>query len=162
MKNLLIVLILSVAVVFGIIYLVNKNEEARIERYVELSSREVALLCTTDMATEYHIHPLLKIYINKKEVIVPANTGITNNCMNSIHTHEEPNVLHVEAPVQKDFTLGDFFAVWGQPFDSEHLVDFVADKKGEIAMTVNGVVVDTFENTILKDGDKIVVEARDL
>ena len=106
MKNLIIGLVLAIAIVFGIIYLTNKNETARIEKYMELSSKEVAMICTTDMATEYHIHPLLKIYINKEEVIVPANTGITNNCMNSIHTHEEPHVLHVEAPVQKDFTLG--------------------------------------------------------
>ena len=32
--------------------------------YAEMTSREIALACTTDMATQFHIHPELAIVIN--------------------------------------------------------------------------------------------------
>lgn len=121
------------------------------------TSREVALTCTTDMATEFHIHPELMIVINGKEELVPQNLGVGSTCMTAIHTHGEKNVLHVEAPVQKDFTLGDFFAVWKKDFSKTKLLDNVVDDKSEIVVSVNGQIVDTYENTILRDKDKIVI-----
>lgn len=121
----------------------------------EKTSREVALECTTDMATRFHIHPMLSIVINGEQVVVPANIGITNGCMHPLHTHDTTGKLHVESLVQRDFTLGDFFTVWEKPFDSTHILDFT----GEVSVTVNGVKVDTYENTILHDGDEIIIVA---
>lgn len=124
------------------------------------TSREVALTCTTDMATEFHIHPELMIVINDKEELVPQNLGVGSTCMTAIHTHGEKNVLHVEAPVQKDFTLGDFFAVWKKDFSKTKLLDSVVNDKSEIVVSVNGQRVGTYENTILRDKDKIVISYR--
>jgi sulfur carrier protein ThiS len=109
------------------------------------------------MATEYHIHPELTIMLNGKEVVVPRNVGIQPRCMTSIHTHDEPHVLHVEAPVKRDFTLGDFFAVWQKDFSSTKLLDNTVAEGSEIVVTVNGEKVDTYENTILSDKDKIII-----
>ena len=122
-----------------------------------LTSREVALTCTTDMATKFHIHPELTIVINGENVLVPLNLGIKPTCMTSIHTHEEVGVIHVEAPIQKDFTLGDFFAVWGKEFNRNQILEYTRDDSSTISITVNGATVDTYENTILKDGDKIII-----
>jgi hypothetical protein len=122
-----------------------------------LSSRDVAIACTTDMATEFHIHPVLEIYINGEQQVIPANVGITPSCMMSLHTHTPDGIIHVEAPVQKDFTLGDFFAVWNKPFSKDQILDSKADETHRIRVTVNGSEVTTYENTILVDRDQIVI-----
>lgn len=122
-----------------------------------LTNREVALLCTTDMATEFHIHPNLTIIINGQKQEIPPNIGINVTCMNSIHTHEGGGVIHVESPIQRDFTLSDFFAVWDKPFDSQNILSFQTDDAHTIVVSVNGEIVDTFENTILRDKDDIVI-----
>lgn len=134
-----------------------KAEEKKIERQQEMTSREVALLCTTDMATEYHIHPELQILINGESVLIPDNLGIQPSCMTSIHTHSSDGVIHVESPVQKDFTLGDFFAVWKKDFSREKILDSVVTSTTEIVVAVNGERAETYENTILRDKDKIVI-----
>jgi hypothetical protein len=86
----------------------------------------------------YHVHAQLKIRINGTQVPVPANIGIRRdaNCLYWLHTHDATGLLHVEAPTQRDFNLGQFFDVWGQPLgpdavdghqvaDGEHLFVFV-------------------------------------
>lgn len=148
---------ISILVVIGFLFLLTKIDTG--QKSTELSSREVALSCTTDMATAFHIHPELKIFINGQEVVIPENIGIKPYCMNALHTHDDLPLIHVESPVQKDFTLGDFFAVWEKNFNSMEILDFKATEAGQVKITVNGEEVDTFENTILRDKDKIVIEA---
>lgn len=133
-----------------------KGEENN-DRYAAMTSREAALICTTDMATEYHIHPELKIFINGAETPLPPNIGIKPGCMNSIHTHDGGGVIHVESPVEKQFTLGDFFAVWQEDFSRTKILDAEVTEKTELVVTVNGEPVDTYENTVLRDKDKIVI-----
>ncbi len=133
------------------------SDAKRIEKEVTLTSREVALQCTTDMATKYHIHPALQIYINGEKQEIPEGVGVSAICMNSLHTHDATGTIHVEAPVQKDFTLGDFFAVWKKDFSKDKILDSVVTPDTEIVVTVNDKVVDTYENTVLHDLDKIVI-----
>jgi hypothetical protein len=35
-----------------------------------------------------------------------------------LHTHTEDGIIRIEWPVQRTFSLGDFFAIWGQPLSS--------------------------------------------
>lgn len=121
------------------------------------TSREVALTCTTDMATEFHIHPILEIYINGEKHLIPANIGISPNCMYALHTHTPDGIIHVEAPEKKDFTLSDFFAVWDKTFSRNQLFEHMADESHRIRMSVNGEEVDTYENTLLEDEDRITI-----
>ena len=121
------------------------------------TNREVALTCTTDMATQFHIHPILKIIANGREQTVPANLGILPSCMKSLHTHDTSGVIHVEAPEKRDFTLADFFAVWKQPFSKDEVLSYKVDATHKIRVSVNGAEVRTYENTILRDRDQIVI-----
>jgi len=118
---------------------------------------EVAKTCTTDMATQFHIHPQLAIMIDGVRQTIPAQIGITNGCMNPLHTHDATGTIHVESPVKLDFTLADFFAVWGKTFNQNQILDSKVDDTHEITMTVNGKWSDEFENLVLKDGDLIVI-----
>lgn len=121
------------------------------------SNREVALTCTTDMATKFHIHPNLEIVIKGEKQTIPTNIGVKSNCMNSLHTHDALGKLHVESPEKRDFTLADFFAVWGKTYSQDQILDFKADDSYVIRETVNGKELQDYENTVLRDGDKIVI-----
>lgn len=152
----IIIIILCLGVVAMIMAFSNREESSK-QKITDMTSREVALMCTTDMATEFHIHPEIKIFAYGKEILIPADTGITPTCMHSIHTHNDMPIVHVEAQVQKDFTIGDFFAVWQKEFSKDQLMEYKRDEMDKIKVTVNGSEVDTYENTILRDKDKIVI-----
>jgi hypothetical protein len=40
---------------------------------------------------------------------------LAGGCFYWLHTHTPDGIIHIESPVVRDFTLGNFFAVWGQP-----------------------------------------------
>ena len=111
------------------------------------TNREVALDCTTDMATQFHIHPHLAIFVNGQNVEVPANIGVTRICMNALHTHDTSGTIHVESPEKRDFALADFFAVW-----NKKLEDFGTTTP---RMLVNGTENAELLAYPMKDKDKI-------
>lgn len=148
---------LAIIAIVGLIIWGKAASNKKNEALINMSSRELALHMTTDMATKYHIHPELTILVDGTEVPIPQNLGVTATGMTSMHTHDEKGVIHIEAPIEKDFTLGDFFAVWGKDFSRTKLLDKTVNENTEIVMTVNGQKVDTYENTILRDKDKIVI-----
>ena len=110
------------------------------------TNREIALTCTTDMATQFHIHPVLKIMIGDQLQEIPTNIGIKPDCMNSIHTHDNTGVIHIEAPEKRDFNLSDFFAVWNKEINSFGK---------PIKMVVNGKENAEYENYVMQDKDQI-------
>ena len=87
--------------------------------------------------TQVHYHTALQIVYQGNVLPIPANIGISGNptaptCFYWLHVHaQNPNVIHVEAPANQTFTLGQFFAVWSEwskaaggpnePLDSTHV-----------------------------------------
>ncbi len=134
----------------GLIFLGNNSAAT-------LTTRELALSCTTDPLTRFHIHPNLQIVVNGVQQVIPADIGISLTCMHPIHTHDASGKIHIESPVPRDFTLGDFFAVWGKTFNQNQILDSVVDASHTITVTVNGTVVNTYENTVMHDNDQIVI-----
>lgn len=135
-----------------------KHAPQAAENISKKTNRELALSCTTDMATKFHIHPFLGIAINGQKQEIPANTGIEKDgCMHPIHTHDATGKLHVESPEARDFTLSDWFAVWGKTFNAAQILDAKVDATHIIRETVNGKEVRDYENTVLRDGDQIVI-----
>ncbi len=126
------------------------------------TTREVAMSCTLHLHTKFHIHQHLVILVNGLPQTIPANTGVTFACMNPLHTHDETGEIHVESPDQRDFTLGDFFAVWDKTFDRNQIFDYKADADHEIVMTVNDNVSQEYEKLVLKDKQQIVIEYKKL
>lgn len=141
--------------VFGlIIILALKNSPSSLS---SKTNREIALTCTTDMATQFHIHPNLEIIINGQKQEIPANIGVRPTCMNSLHTHDNSGVIHVESPEKRDFNLSDFFAVWNKTYNKDQILDYKVDEGHIVRQTVNGKEVQDYENTVLKDKDEIVI-----
>src|SRR3954469_16580034 len=77
------------------------------------------ITCDAGEGQRIHIHQHLVIYDRGKAVDIPAFIGIPQvaRCIYWLHTHTPDGIIHIEAPVDRSFTLGDFFAVWGQPLD---------------------------------------------
>lgn len=121
------------------------------------ASKELVMSCTTDMATTFHIHPTLTIMIDGVKQSIPANVGITNGCLHPVHTHDASGKIHVESPEAKDFTIGDFFLVWGKTFTANQILDSVVDDTHTIKMTVNGENNTDYENYVVHDLDDIVI-----
>jgi hypothetical protein len=86
--------------------------------------------CYSQEQLAYHIHAYLAIYVDGKLTQVPPNTGITATCIYPLHVHPgagEENIIHVEAPSQQTYTLGQFFAIWGQPLSATQVEGYKAD-----------------------------------
>lgn len=121
------------------------------------SNYDPTQVCTTDMAITYHIHPHLSIIINGQEQAIPQGVGILPTCFRPLHTHDATGVIHIESPVKRDFTLGEFFKVWGQPFDKNHILGYVVDSGHSLTLTVDGQPSDAWQNLVLSDQQKIVI-----
>ncbi|SRR5579883_2172851 len=86
--------------------------------------------CDTSEQLVFHIHAHLAIYVNGQQELLPAGIGIGpplveengfvlgGSCFSWLHTHDQSGVIHIESPVQRTYTLGDFFAIWGQPLST--------------------------------------------
>jgi hypothetical protein len=69
--------------------------------------------------TVVHIHQHLDIFVNGKHITVPALIGIYDGqYITELHTHDTSGVMHVESPDKRNFTLGQFFGVWGVRLDA--------------------------------------------
>ncbi len=126
------------------------------------TTREIALSCTTDLATRFHIHPSLQIMINGQEKILPTNIGVKPGCMNPLHTHDSSGRIHIESPVERDFTLGDFFAVWSQTFDRNQILESRVDASHRLRMIVNGQDSDQYDNLVFSDDQQIVISYEEI
>lgn len=119
---------------------------------------DITKACVQHGRLGMHIHPVLRIVINGKDEIIPANIGIPSpSCMRPTHTHDTTGTIHIESKEVRDFQLKEFFAVWDKPFSREQILDYKADEKHRIRVTINGVETDQFENIVMRDGDQIVI-----
>jgi hypothetical protein len=53
-----------------------------------------------------------------------------------LHTHSADGIIHMESPVKRIYTLGNFFDIWGQPRSRRQ----VGPKRGEVTALFNGHV----------------------
>jgi hypothetical protein len=58
----------------------------------------------------------------------------SGTCFYWLHTHAADGVIHIESPVKRTYTLGDFFNVWGQPFGPRQ----VGPATGPVVAIYNG------------------------
>ena len=115
--------------------------------------------CQSSERLDYHVHAHLSIFIEGEQVTVASRIGILDDCVFWLHTHGEDGLIHVEAPERLEYTLGQFFAVWGQPLSAEQLLDRTAGASHEITATVNGnPYAGDPANIVLEDGEEIVLQ----
>lgn len=106
--------------------------------------------CDALESTLFHIHVHLAVFFDQEEQLVPFGIGIAQPwqvsdsdegpfvddgaCFYWIHTHTEDGIIHIESPVRRTFTLGDFFAIWQQSLSTTQ----VGPRQGQVIVYVNG------------------------
>ena len=104
-----------------------------------------------------HIHPQLTITINGVQQTIPANLGVEQGIMRPMHTHDGSGGLHVEGPCKRDFTLGEFFQVWGQTFSSQCIFDNCVDDNNSLKVLVNGRESTEFQDLVMRDLQRVEI-----
>lgn len=96
--------------------------------------------CDAMEGQRIHIHQHLVILDRGKEVAIPPNVGQVpeKNCLYWLHTHTPDGIIHIEAPQDRTFTLGDFFRVWGQPLTKTAAASAHANKGASLKVWVDG------------------------
>ncbi len=95
--------------------------------------------CSSFEQLVFHIHSHLDIFINGKPFTIPAQIGIIpGKCFYWLHTHDESGVIHIESPVSRNYTLGQFFDIWNQKFNNTQLFDNAASGNNTLTVYVNG------------------------
>jgi hypothetical protein len=145
------IFVLVLGGLFWLIILIISNANS----YKDLSASEINIKSHQNVVLHYHAD--LTIIIDSEEYLIPENIGVSSGVMRPLHTHDFSGEIHIEGPVPRDFTLGEFFEVWKKTFDSKCIFEYCTDS-GELKMSVNGISNNEFENYILKDGDKIIIE----
>jgi hypothetical protein len=100
----------------------------------------------------FHIHAHLTIFVHGAPRQVPAGIGIAPpheveqtpsgafvaraTCFMWLHTHSADGIIHTESPIERTYTLGDFFDIWGQPLDRGQ----VGPAHGAVTALFNGRV----------------------
>ena len=105
--------------------------------------------CQTQEQVLFHIHAHLAIFASGQQRTVPLGIGIPNaqttdtasgpfvvsgTCFYWLHSHATDGVIHVESPVQRTYTLGSWFDIWGEPLSASR----VAGDTGTVIAYVNG------------------------
>ena len=89
-----------------------------------------------------HIHQHLAIFDHGKQVGVPEDVGrpLMSNCFYWLHTHTPDGIIHVESPTMRSYTLGQFFAVWGQPLSRSNVAGAKPRPGEHVTVWVDGHV----------------------
>jgi hypothetical protein len=94
--------------------------------------------CDASEQFTMHIHAHLNIVVDGQLYLPPANVGITPTCFYWLHTHAGTGVIHVEAPTATDFTLGQFFDVWGEPLSTTEVADHPVGPGEQLFVFIDG------------------------
>lgn len=97
--------------------------------------------CQPSLGTAARANVRLTVYINGQQAGIPAGIGSVapsqpgvaalasdgqTTCLYALHVFEADNIIHVDSPVNRNYTLGEFFDIWGQPLSRRQVADYAA------------------------------------
>jgi hypothetical protein len=87
-----------------------------------------------------HIHARLELYNRGKAVTIPQGVGIPDGagCLYWLHTHTADGYIHIESPVKRPFTLGEFFDIWGPSLSWSQAASLTAPHGEKLSIWVDG------------------------
>jgi hypothetical protein len=116
----------------------------------------------------FHAHVHLAVYVNGRREVIPYGIGVLPPLQVQqtaegpfvvggagfywLHTHDESGVVHIESPVVRRYTLGEFFDVWGQPLGPQR----VGPERGPVTALVDGRVVGGDPRDIPLDAHSVI------
>jgi hypothetical protein len=106
--------------------------------------------CQTNEQILFHIHAHLAVFVNGHARIIPEGIGIVpprqivqtsegpfvvgGRCFYWLHSHGRDGVIHIESPVTRTYTMGNYFNIWGQPLSATQ----IGPVKGAVITWVDG------------------------
>jgi hypothetical protein len=114
-----------------------------------------------------HFHAHLSLFYKGEQIAVPAGIGIVKPLRIDhgfagggkgfywLHTHDATGILHIESPQVKNYTLANFFDIWGEQLTADN----VAGMHGTVRTFVNGrLQFGGPGDIVLHDHDQITLE----
>jgi len=95
----------------------------------------------------FHIHSHLAVFVNGQQRTIPRGIGIepprqeqsgivfSGTCFYWLHAHTSDGIIHIESPIRRTYTLGDYFDIWHQPLSPTQ----VGPAVGTVTAYRNGV-----------------------
>jgi len=126
----------------------------------------------------FHSHSFLTITIDGQPATIPANIGIDPSLwqdhsldqfsdmpdmpdgmsgMAVLHTHDASGKIHVESRVSREYTIGEFFRIWGQSFDGQQVLGHTAPQGHRVWMVVDGSTMSPSYSVVFRDGMHIQI-----
>jgi len=109
----------------------------------------------------FHNHAHLDIFIDGQPYTIPSQVGIIpGKCIYWLHTHDDSGIIHIESPVTRNFTLGQFFDVWKKQFSNVQIFDNSANATSVMAVYVNGNKINgelNYRNINIQEHDQIAI-----
>lgn len=90
-------------------------------------------------AKQYHAH--LTILYQGTPVPIPNKIGNKGSCLYWLHTSDDTGVITVALPkdaANQQFTLGQFFQIWGQPLQKDQVATLTVPQGQQVKVWVNG------------------------
>lgn len=107
--------------------------------------------CQGTLGSLQHASIQLTVYVNDQQAALPAGIGsvapsqpgvtaLASNgrttCLYPLHVFEADNIIHVDAPTNRTYTLGEFFDIWGQPLSRTQVADYQSNEAHPLAFYV--------------------------
>lgn len=88
-----------------------------------------------------HIHAHLDVLVDGRPVSVPTDIGIDRRrgTISPLHTHDASGVIHIESPVRRQFSLGEFFTEWDVSLSDNNIGALRTAGGKALRVFVNGI-----------------------
>jgi hypothetical protein len=165
---------ITVVVAAGVFLFTNRNEqdtstvalpgelttEAPWDANAAKSAARATALGLPPEGTTMHEHANVQIFVHGQNERIPTDIGIdpAAGTIQSIHTHDDTGLVHLESSESREFTLGDFFGVWGVRFTPSCIGAYCNDGNNRLRVFLDGEeVTDNLRDVQLDDQAVIVV-----
>ncbi|MBI5377331.1 MAG: hypothetical protein HZA82_01740 [Thaumarchaeota archaeon] len=110
----------------------------------QLSVNDPFKQCINNRDTKYKISATLELNVDKQEVEIPANVGISEGCRKALYTLSNDGVIYAEWDEKYNFEIGHF--LWEYKFPLRDM------DESKSRMLVNGIESPDFIHAKLEDG----------
>ena len=115
------IVVIAGAIIAYVVYSNNTQNQPQTPQVVNPQYPPVDnIYCDQQEQLAFHIHAHLTMYINGQALPLPSQIGIAKDqsCLYWLHTHDTSGVIHMEAPTNHSFVLGNFLDEWSTEFAS--------------------------------------------
>jgi hypothetical protein len=164
---------ITVVVAAGVFFFTNRNEtitptgappgelttKAPWDANAGKSAARATALGLPPEGTTMHEHANVQIFVHGTQEPVPTDIGIdaSKGTIQSIHTHDDTGLVHLESSESREFTLGEFFGIWGVRFTPSCLGAYCNQGNNRLQVFVDGKEVDSNLQDVQLDDQTVIV-----